>query len=43
VIEEEDLKKGIRIIGECLRDLDELETIPGETAEEKGHVDELAC
>ncbi|KAH6912120.1 ornithine aminotransferase, partial [Coprinopsis sp. MPI-PUGE-AT-0042] len=31
VIGEEDLKKGIRIIGECLRDLDVLETIPGET------------
>ncbi|KAG8815243.1 ornithine aminotransferase [Serendipita sp. 400] len=30
VIEEEDLKKAIQTIGECLRDLDELETLPSE-------------
>ncbi|TFK29175.1 ornithine aminotransferase [Coprinopsis marcescibilis] len=43
VIEEEDLRRAVRIVGECLRDLDELEVIPGETLEEVGHVDELAC
>ncbi|KAJ3733182.1 ornithine-oxo-acid aminotransferase [Lentinula guzmanii] len=30
VIEEEDLLKGVRIIGDCLNDLDKLEIIPGE-------------
>ncbi|KAJ3997720.1 ornithine aminotransferase [Lentinula boryana] len=30
VIEEEDLLKGVKIIGDCLNDLDKLETIPGE-------------
>ncbi|EAU87983.1 ornithine aminotransferase [Coprinopsis cinerea okayama7 len=41
VIEEDDLRKGIDIIGECLRDLDVLESIPGDTEEEKRHVDGL--
>jgi len=32
VIDEEDLKKSVRIIGECLVDLDTVDTIPGDDA-----------
>ncbi|KAF8064339.1 ornithine-oxo-acid aminotransferase [Lyophyllum atratum] len=39
VISEEDLKKAVKIIGECLEDLDKLDDIPGEEQSEKGHVD----
>ncbi|KAF8890761.1 pyridoxal phosphate-dependent transferase [Infundibulicybe gibba] len=41
VISEEELAKAIRIIGECLIDLDELEEIPGEEGSERGHTDGL--
>ncbi|KAG8815299.1 ornithine aminotransferase [Serendipita sp. 399] len=40
VIEEEDLKKSIKVIGECLKDLDELDKLPceaAESAEEKSY------
>ncbi|EKM75384.1 hypothetical protein AGABI1DRAFT_116408 [Agaricus bisporus var. burnettii JB137-S8] len=33
VIEEEDLKRAVRIIGECLADLDTVERIPGDDAQ----------
>lgn len=36
VILEEDLRKAISIIGECLSDLDQLDDIPGEVESEKG-------
>ncbi|KAG2117149.1 pyridoxal phosphate-dependent transferase [Suillus discolor] len=36
VILEEDLRKAIRIIGQCLSDLDQLDDIPGEVESEKG-------
>ncbi|KAJ7894014.1 pyridoxal phosphate-dependent transferase [Mycena leptocephala] len=39
VIEEEDLLRAVKIIGECLVDLDKLDEIPGEVESEKGHVD----
>ncbi|KAJ7574035.1 ornithine-oxo-acid aminotransferase [Mycena floridula] len=39
VIEEADLKKAIKIIGQCLEDLDQLEDIPGEVESERGHKD----
>ncbi|KAF7369766.1 Ornithine aminotransferase [Mycena venus] len=39
VIEEEDLLKAVKIIGECLVDLDRLDEIPGDDSEEHGHVD----
>ncbi|KAJ3557635.1 hypothetical protein NM688_g1367 [Phlebia brevispora] len=35
VISEEDLMKAVRIISECLRDLDKVDEIPGEAEEEK--------
>lgn len=41
VIEEKDLDKAIKIIGECLNDLDRLDDIPGEVESEKGHQDTL--
>ncbi len=37
VIEEADLLKAVRIIGECLVDLERLDEVPGE----KGHVDSI--
>ncbi|KAF7795106.1 hypothetical protein EIP86_006251 [Pleurotus ostreatoroseus] len=36
VISEEDMLKAVDIIGECLRDLDKLDEIPGEAEDEKG-------
>ncbi|KLO17759.1 ornithine-oxo-acid aminotransferase [Schizopora paradoxa] len=39
VISEEELAKAIKIIEECLNDLDKLDFIPGEDASERGHVD----
>ncbi|KAJ7271159.1 ornithine-oxo-acid aminotransferase [Mycena rebaudengoi] len=39
VITEEDLLCAVKIIGECLVDLDELDEIPGEVESEKGHMD----
>ncbi|KAF8147668.1 ornithine aminotransferase [Crassisporium funariophilum] len=41
VIEEDLLKEAVRIIGECLIDLDELDEIPGDMGSEKGHKDGL--
>ncbi|KAH0580013.1 ornithine aminotransferase [Termitomyces sp. 'cryptogamus'] len=41
VITEEDLKKAVRIIGECLEDLDKLDSIPGDDKDEAGYVDIL--
>ncbi|TFK36056.1 ornithine-oxo-acid aminotransferase [Crucibulum laeve] len=41
VIDEEDLKKAVGIIGECLEDLDKLDDIPGEVESELGHTDNL--
>ncbi|KAG6329832.1 hypothetical protein ID866_9258 [Astraeus odoratus] len=41
VISEEDLKKAIKVIAECLEDLDKLDDIPGEVESEKGHTDTL--
>lgn len=38
VISEEDLAKAVRIIGECLVDIDELENIPGDVGSEKGQI-----
>lgn len=35
VISEEDLMRGVKIIGECLADLDKLDDIPGEVESEK--------
>ncbi|RXW18097.1 hypothetical protein EST38_g7765 [Candolleomyces aberdarensis] len=43
VIEEDDLRRAIRMIGQCLEDIDVIDTIPGDTEEEKKHVDEIAC
>ncbi|KAL1747493.1 ornithine aminotransferase [Schizophyllum fasciatum] len=42
VIEEADLRKAIKIIGECLDDLDKLDNIPGEVESEKGFKDTLS-
>ncbi|KAJ6578727.1 pyridoxal phosphate-dependent transferase [Mycena vulgaris] len=39
VISEEDLLRAVRIIGECLEDLDQLDEIPGEVESERGHTD----
>ncbi|KAJ7603230.1 ornithine-oxo-acid aminotransferase [Mycena polygramma] len=39
VISEEDLMRAVKIIGECLVDLDQLEEIPGEVESERGHTD----
>ncbi|EKM52383.1 uncharacterized protein PHACADRAFT_260715 [Phanerochaete carnosa HHB-10118-sp] len=36
IISEEDLMKAVKIIGECLEDLDNLDVIPGEVESEKG-------
>ncbi|TRM67628.1 ornithine aminotransferase [Schizophyllum amplum] len=41
VIEEADLRKAIKIIADCLDDLDKLDNIPGEVESEKGHKDTL--
>jgi len=41
VILEEDLRKAIDIIGQCLTDLDLLDEIPGEVESEKGFKDTL--
>ncbi|KIM41883.1 hypothetical protein M413DRAFT_18802 [Hebeloma cylindrosporum] len=41
VIEEKDLEEAVKIIGECLVDLDQLDEIPGDDASEKGHTDVL--
>lgn len=41
VIKEADLAKAVAIIGECLADLDEVDVIPGDDEEEKGHTDTL--
>ncbi|KAH9476926.1 ornithine aminotransferase [Psilocybe cubensis] len=41
VIEEETLKEAVKIIGECLIDLDLIDEIPGDDASEKGHKDGL--
>jgi ornithine--oxo-acid transaminase len=37
VIEEADLVKAVKIIGECLVDLERLDEIPGDDSEEGGH------
>ncbi|KAI6041764.1 pyridoxal phosphate-dependent transferase [Pisolithus marmoratus] len=42
VISEEDLRKAIKVIAECLQDLDKLDDIPGEVESEKGHKDTLS-
>ena len=42
VISEEELGKAIDIIGECLRDFDKLETIPGDADSEKGFEDHIS-
>jgi len=39
VIEEEDLRRAIKVIGECLQDLDNLDDIPGDVGSEQGHTD----
>lgn len=39
VISEDDLMKAIKIIEQCLIDLDQLDDIPGDEGSEKGHVD----
>ncbi|KIM57847.1 hypothetical protein SCLCIDRAFT_28573 [Scleroderma citrinum Foug A] len=41
VISEEDLRKAVNVIAECLNDLDRLDDIPGEVESEKGHKDVL--
>ncbi|KAH8112144.1 ornithine-oxo-acid aminotransferase [Phellopilus nigrolimitatus] len=41
VISEDELKKAINIIEQCLLDLDTLDEIPGDDGSEKGHVDDL--
>ncbi|CAK5271232.1 unnamed protein product [Mycena citricolor] len=41
VISEEDLLRAVKIIGECLVDLDTLDEIPGEVDSEKGHTDNV--
>jgi len=42
VIEETDLQKCIKIIGEALNDLDSAEVIPGEVKSEEGHEEQAA-
>ncbi|KAI0028571.1 ornithine aminotransferase [Vararia minispora EC-137] len=42
VIAEEDLDRAIRILKECLEDLDKLDEIPGEVESEKGFKDEIS-
>lgn len=42
VISEEDLAHAVKVIGECLIDLDKLDDIPGDEGSEKGHTDVLA-
>lgn len=42
VISEDDLMKVVKIIGECLIDLDKLDEIPGDDGSEKGHIDVTA-
>ncbi|KAK7045375.1 ornithine aminotransferase [Paramarasmius palmivorus] len=42
VISEEDLRRAVKIIGECLEDLDKLDDIPGEVDSEKGHTDNVS-
>ncbi|KAI6102998.1 pyridoxal phosphate-dependent transferase [Pisolithus sp. B1] len=42
VISEEDLRKAINVIAECLEDFDKLDDIPGEVESEKGHKDTLS-
>jgi len=42
VIEEADLQKSIKIIGDALNDLDLLDNIPGEVESEKGHEEQLS-
>jgi ornithine--oxo-acid transaminase len=41
VISEEELAEAVKIIGECLVDLDQLEDIPGDEGSEKGYQDML--
>jgi len=41
VIEEKDLEEAVKIIGECLIDLDQLDEIQGEDTCEKEHADIL--
>ncbi|KAG6811506.1 ornithine aminotransferase [Tricholoma furcatifolium] len=41
VISEEELKKAVKIIGECLEDLDKLDVIPGDEGSEQGFVEHL--
>lgn len=42
VISEEDLRKAVGVIAECLEDFDKLDDIPGEVESEKGHKDTLS-
>ncbi|EGN94643.1 hypothetical protein SERLA73DRAFT_187678 [Serpula lacrymans var. lacrymans S7.3] len=42
IISEEDLMKGVKVIEECLRDLDLLDEIPGEVESERGHRENVA-
>lgn len=42
VISEEDLRKAVGVIAECLEDFDRLDDIPGEVESEKGHKDTLS-
>ncbi|KAI3614550.1 ornithine aminotransferase [Moniliophthora roreri] len=42
VISEQDLRKAVKIIGECLDDLDKLDDIPGEVDSEKGYTDNVS-
>ncbi|KAF7309408.1 Ornithine aminotransferase [Mycena indigotica] len=41
VIEAEDLSRAVKILGECLIDLDKLDDIPGEVESEVGHTDNV--
>ncbi|KAI5119698.1 hypothetical protein M0805_003583 [Coniferiporia weirii] len=41
VITEEELKKAVDVIEQCLDDLDRLEVIPGDEGSEKGHADTI--
>jgi len=41
VIKEEDLRRAIKVIGECLQDLDNLDDIPGDIGSERGHMDNV--
>ncbi|KAJ3510582.1 hypothetical protein NLJ89_g4589 [Agrocybe chaxingu] len=41
VISEKDLLEAVKILGECLVDLDQIDEIPGEDGSEKGHTDTL--